>query len=412
MVADGTNRLQANLCYVEDLEVAADGTLYVSQATPVLHIGADGKVTRVAGGGDDWADDGKATEAALCGAAGIALSAQGGFYVVDREAGLVRYVGTDGQISTVAGKNPEFCPVGTFAAKRRRPRTSRRRRRTSWPRPMWPRVPTAACTSRSTRSTACTACAPTASSRASPAPPSTASRRRRTRTASRRPTPQLSARRDDPRRARRRDVPNEQVNCCDTRVRRIGQDGIITTVAGPAAGRRGRRQRGPGPVATANPVESFGFALAPDGSIAIASQDNYILRVASPLPGGLAERNVNIPSGDGSEVWQFTPAGRHLKTYDALTGTVKFTFGYDDAGLLVTVTDRHGNVTTIERGTGGKPLAIVAPGGQRTDADARRQRLPELDRRPGAPGDAGDLQRRRPDEELHRAGRSDDFDAL
>ena len=89
-----------------------------------------------------------------------------------------------------------------------------------------------------------------------------------------------------------------------------------------------------GQVATASGLESFGFALAPDGSIAFASQDNYILRVASPLPGGLAERNVNIPSGDGSEVWQFSPAGRHLKTYDALTGTVKFTFGYDDAGLL------------------------------------------------------------------------------
>jgi RHS repeat-associated protein len=61
----------------------------------------------------------------------------------------------------------------------------------------------------------------------------------------------------------------------------------------------------------------------------------------------------------------FNAVGRHQQTLEALTGAVRYTFDYDDAGRLERVTDASGNETTVER-SGGQPTAIVAPRGQRT----------------------------------------------
>ena len=61
-----------------------------------------------------------------------------------------------------------------------------------------------------------------------------------------------------------------------------------------------------------------------------------------------------------------TPAGRHLRTLNALTGAVRYQFGYDTAGRLASVTDGDGNVTAIERDPSGVPTAVVGPYGQRT----------------------------------------------
>ena len=49
-----------------------------------------------------------------------------------------------------------------------------------------------------------------------------------------------------------------------------------------------------------------------------------------------------------------------------MTGVTLYQFGYNSAGLLVSVTDRDGNVTTIERDANGKATGIVGPYGQRT----------------------------------------------
>jgi RHS repeat-associated protein len=369
VVPDGTNRRQANICLIEDLEVAADGSVYLTDREHVLRIDGGGAVTRVAGGGAEWADDGKATAVPLCGASGIAMSAQGGFYVVDRDAGVVRYVGTDGQISTVAGKNPEFCPVGTIA-----PRAAAR---AAAEEPKSPQDLTVAVD---------VAEGPDGSLYVPSAGFDKVYRRypdgQVTHVAGRAfdadppPTDKDGIPAVEAELALHGDLEvgsdgalylNEEVNCCETRLRRVGPDGIVTTVAGRPPGVDGSESEADGQAATATDLEGFGFALAPDGSIALTSIEHRILRVASPLPGGLGDRPVSVPSGDGSEVWQFSPEGRHLRTYDALTGALKYQFGYDDAGLLTTVTDRHGNMTKIERGANGKPLAILAPGGQRTD---------------------------------------------
>jgi YD repeat-containing protein len=58
--------------------------------------------------------------------------------------------------------------------------------------------------------------------------------------------------------------------------------------------------------------------------------------------------------------------GRHLATFDALLGFAVYTFIYDAAGRLTTITDRDGNTTTVQRDATGNPSAIVGPYGQAT----------------------------------------------
>jgi len=77
--------------------------------------------------------------------------------------------------------------------------------------------------------------------------------------------------------------------------------------------------------------------------------------------------NLLLTSEDGSEVYVFSGStGQHLQTLRPLTGAREYTFGYDGAAELVTVTDASGNVTTIQRNASEQPTAIVSPYGQTT----------------------------------------------
>jgi RHS repeat-associated protein len=76
-----------------------------------------------------------------------------------------------------------------------------------------------------------------------------------------------------------------------------------------------------------------------------------------------------VASADSSEVYVFSATGErdHLRTLDALTGAVRYRFSYSaPLGLLTSITDGNGNVTTIERNADEYPTAIVGPFGQRT----------------------------------------------
>ena len=75
--------------------------------------------------------------------------------------------------------------------------------------------------------------------------------------------------------------------------------------------------------------------------------------------------NGRIASRDGGLLYEFEN-DRHVHTLDSLTGKKIYTFGYDEKGYLVTITDIDGDITTIERDAENKPVAIVAPYGQRT----------------------------------------------
>jgi RHS repeat-associated protein len=149
-------------------------------------------------------------------------------------------------------------------------------------------------------------------------------------------------------------------------IRRVGPDGIISTIAGVA----GYYQRGyagdNGPATTAKFYSPWYIAIGPDGEIYIADAGNRRLRRLRRLLPGLSDSDLAISSSDGREVYVFTQEGRHLRTVNTLTGIAVYQFGYDPDGRLVTVQDADGKVIAIERDTSGNPTAIVGPYGQRT----------------------------------------------
>jgi RHS repeat-associated protein len=147
------------------------------------------------------------------------------------------------------------------------------------------------------------------------------------------------------------------------RIRRLGTDRIVTTVAG--TGSCGFGGDG-GPATQARLNKPYDVATAPDGSIYIADgSNNRARRISPPFP-GFSGGDIAVASEDGSELYQFSASGRHLRTRDALTGATLLNFGYDPAGRLASVTDVDGNITTVERDAQGQPIGIVGPFGQRT----------------------------------------------
>jgi len=147
------------------------------------------------------------------------------------------------------------------------------------------------------------------------------------------------------------------------RVRRVDADGIINTVAGG----NGRGYAGDeGPSTQAKLYLPQDVAIGPDGSLYIADTYNSrIRRVAQPLP-GYSLSDVFIPSSDSSELYHFDANGKHLRTLNALTRAVLYSFSYDATGLLSNITDVNGDSTRIERDSAGNAIAIIAPDGQRT----------------------------------------------
>jgi RHS repeat-associated protein len=147
----------------------------------------------------------------------------------------------------------------------------------------------------------------------------------------------------------------------NNRIRRIGSNGIITTFAGNGS----RGYSGDGGPATAASLFPWSVAVAPNGDLYMVGSNNGIRQVSNPYPGIQLSDHL-IPSSDSTEVYHFNSSGQHLRTLNALTGAPIYQFGYDDHGFLVAVTDADGNITTIERDADGNPVAIIAPHGQRT----------------------------------------------
>jgi RHS repeat-associated protein len=101
-----------------------------------------------------------------------------------------------------------------------------------------------------------------------------------------------------------------------------------------------------------------------DGSLYMTA-DSTIDRIDQILP---QYRNAafRIPAEDGSEIYEFSDLGQHLRTIDALTNVTLLSFAYDAQGRITSVTDLDNNLTTIQRGGGGVPTAIVSPYGEST----------------------------------------------
>jgi YD repeat-containing protein len=153
-------------------------------------------------------------------------------------------------------------------------------------------------------------------------------------------------------------------------VRRVSSEGIITTIAG--------RELNGGETTDNVPARRLyartnGLAVATDGAVYIANDSGSgVWRVAHPLP-SINDTNSVVASKDGSELYVFDGDGRHLRTTHALTNAVLYTFGYDAAGRLSTLTDGDGNVTTIQRDGNGTWMATATWPASPTPPATRRR---------------------------------------
>lgn len=147
------------------------------------------------------------------------------------------------------------------------------------------------------------------------------------------------------------------------RIWRRDVDSTLSVIAG------GGLAQGDGVLASdAALVNPRGVAVAADGSYYVTT--NGLITLISRTLGSRSATEIAIPSPDGSEVFYFSSvssaSGRHLRTRDALTGAVRYSFGYDAGGRLATIRDVSGLTTTIQRDGNGMPTGIAGPFGHRT----------------------------------------------
>ncbi|TAN67540.1 MAG: PASTA domain-containing protein, partial [Methylobacter sp.] len=347
---DGGSATQARLNFPKRIAVSSDGSLYITDTINhrIRRVGTDGIITTVAGTGQYGysGDGGPATQAQLYYPVGIAIGADGSLYISDKSNHRIRRVGVDGIITTVVGtgqlgysgdggpavqaklNTPNEIDIGADGSLYIADYFNNRIRRVD----AEGIITTVAGTGQSGYT-------------------------------------------GDGRQATLAQLEAPQVitigqdgslyigDRSSYRIRRVGTNGIITTIAG--IGQLGYSGDG-GPSTQAKLGLIYDIALGPNGHLYIADNYNHcIRRVATPLP----EYSLNdsfIPSSDGSELYHFDIHGKHLRTLNALTRSVIYTFSYDNAGLLSTITDADGDITHIESDATGNATAIIAPDGQRT----------------------------------------------
>ena len=347
---DGGPASLAMLSNPHGVVVAPDGTLYIADRSNyrIRRVDVNGIITTVAGTGAYGfsGDGGPATLAQINESFGVALGPDDSLYIADTGNNRVRRVGPDGIITTVAGPGipgtlgdggpatqaelhqPWRVAVGPDGSLYIMDRYNFRVRRVG------------------TDGIITTVAGNGTSGFSGDGGPATAA--------------QISASEDV---ALGPDGGFYIADQSNYRVRWVGSDGIISTVAGNGT----YGFSGDGSLAIrAQLDEPIGLALGPDGSFYIADWFNQrVRRVAPMLPSGSAG-DILIPSEDASEVYIFSGSGRHLQTLHALTGAVLYQFAYDGAFRLTSVTDKGGNVTTIQRDVSGNPTAIIGPYGQQT----------------------------------------------
>jgi RHS repeat-associated protein len=347
---DGGPATQARLSSPRKVAVGPDGSVYVSDASNhrIRRVGPDGIITTVAGNGVRGfdGDGGLATQAQLARPQGAAVGPEGSLYIADGDNHRIRRVGLDGIITTVAGTSgfgsfagdgglatlarldfPVEVAVGADGSLYIADSGNKRIRRVG------------------PDGIIATIAGTDGGGFAGDGGPATQARLGYTQGVS------LGS--------------DGSVYILDSfnRIRHVGSDGIINTVAG--SGFTGGFAGDGGPATQAQLGFPQGFAVG-FGSVYIADTGNQRIRQLSPPLPESSFSDIAIAAEDGSELYVFTGAGRHLRTLDALTGAVRLQFTYNSAGRLATITDGDGNLTTIERDGSGNPTAIVAPFGQRT----------------------------------------------
>jgi len=114
----------------------------------------------------------------------------------------------------------------------------------------------------------------------------------------------------------------------------------------------------------ASPTE---VKFGPDGNMYVSS---YVTNRRSILKVGTVfsafnGMSIHIGSEDGSQIYEFSSQGKHLKTLNALTGAIEYAFAYNAEGYIENITDINGDVTLIERNGAGVVTAIESANGNR-----------------------------------------------
>ena len=145
------------------------------------------------------------------------------------------------------------------------------------------------------------------------------------------------------------------------RLLQVSPEGLCRTLAGNGID----IVSGDGGPATAAGLFSPGaIDVDPEGRV-VVNTGGGLRRIQSPMP-GFSVTQYTVASERGNEVHVFDAMGRHLRTLDALTGAKRYEFGYDTAHHLSTITDIDGRITRVLRDASGVPTAIVNPFGTST----------------------------------------------
>jgi len=143
-------------------------------------------------------------------------------------------------------------------------------------------------------------------------------------------------------------------------IRKVGSDGLISTVAGTGQVGAGGDGGWPFNARLAWPV---GVTFAPDDTLLIADDGNMRIRAVMPWGGTNIDNLVGVASESGALLYLFDYLGRHVETRNTLTNQVHLEFSYDDTNRLASISDGDGNLTTISRTADGMAQAIVSPDG-------------------------------------------------
>lgn len=145
------------------------------------------------------------------------------------------------------------------------------------------------------------------------------------------------------------------------RVRMVATNGVIKTVAGNGKKAHGG-EYGSAVLASIGAPESLAINSRGDLFLYASTQPTgyRVRRVAAPMP-DFSGNSILIPSEDGNLLYEFTPSGRHKSTVSTLTKAKVYDFKYNTEGMLSSVTDGDGNITTVQRNTLGIPTALVGP---------------------------------------------------
>jgi len=146
-------------------------------------------------------------------------------------------------------------------------------------------------------------------------------------------------------------------------IRMVTPSGLISTIAGGSY--EGPRAGTGGPATEANLSRVSTITVTGSGivyfssywfhAISEVSYTSDFSRFTTAGELGYADEN-----GIG---YKFSGSGLHSSTVDLNSGVELLTFGYDPENRLVSITDRFGNDTTIQRDASGVPLSITSPDG-------------------------------------------------